>query len=377
MSIIKDDPNFVNVLTYYINPKSILQDQLYGKFNLDTQEWTDGVLAIKIRDCAESQTPDRKWIVFDGPVDAVWIENMNTVLDDNKKLCLNSGQIIKLKPTMTMMFEVEDLSQASPATVSRCGMVFMEPKQLGHNVLITSYCNDLEKYIGKTAENIKQMMYHFADACIAFTNSNGKFPVPTDPNHLVNSMINIFDCYVRDWKQEDAKIPREMEEMCNNAVVFANIWSVGAALDETTRPKFDIFFQDLLAAEDVNKKYNLDLPAFEAKKIPVKLGDFKSVFDLFFERDKINWINWLKTIPPYVVPKDVSYSQLIVPTIDSIRMNKLLYTLLINDKHPMVCGPTGTGKSISIANELKNKFDNEQYTYINLSFSAQTSANQT
>lgn len=75
-----------------------------------TGDFTDGIVPILVRKAKEDESLTKKWIVFDGPVDADWIESMNTVLDDNKMLCLTSGERIKLPDTITMLFEVADLA---------------------------------------------------------------------------------------------------------------------------------------------------------------------------------------------------------------------------------------------------------------------------
>ncbi|CAL1161540.1 unnamed protein product [Cladocopium goreaui] len=164
LGAVADGENYLPVQIHKINPKSIKQGQLYGENDEGTQEWTDGILALTVRYASSAEQTKRQWILLDGPVDAVWVENLNTVLDDNKKLCLNSGEIIKLTPVTTMMFEVEDLAVASPATVSRCGMVFLEQQDIGWQVLMLSWCERLPDRLKDQSPLLQEIMEYSVES---------------------------------------------------------------------------------------------------------------------------------------------------------------------------------------------------------------------
>jgi dynein heavy chain len=144
------------IKTKVLNPKSISMGELYGQENKDTKEWTDGLASKIMRKFANAADQRNYWLVFDGPVDALWIENLNTVLDDNMTLCLASGERIKLLHNMHLLFEVENLSEASPATVSRCGMVYMTPNNLGWKPYQVSWINRFVNREGLEDPRLKQ-----------------------------------------------------------------------------------------------------------------------------------------------------------------------------------------------------------------------------
>jgi dynein heavy chain len=73
-------------------------EELYGDFDPLSQAWTDGLASTLMREYVNIENLEKKWVIFDGPVDAIWIENMNSVLDDSMTLCLSNGERIKLKP---------------------------------------------------------------------------------------------------------------------------------------------------------------------------------------------------------------------------------------------------------------------------------------
>ncbi|WAR10683.1 DYH7-like protein [Mya arenaria] len=339
-----------------INPKAITMGQLYGCFDPVSHEWSDGVLAVSYRAFASSTTPDRKWLIFDGPVDAIWIENMNTV--------------------------------ASPATVSRCGMIYMEPSSLGWRPLVKSWLNEMPTSITEMYKStINDLFERFVDACIQLVRKGGvKEQAPTSDTQLVKGVMNLMDVQMDEFKDE-AKVSqmeeREIMTWLESIFFFALTWSVGGSCTDDGRVKFDKLIKELMSGgmtEDTRLK--LSLPELVEPPMKPYMNPFPPkgrVYDYKFIKEGAGkWVQWteeLKDNPP--IPKDAMFNEIIVPTQDTVRYTYIMNLLVQHQKSAMFVGPTGTGKSVYITDFLLNKLDKEKFKPNIINFSAQTSANQT
>ena len=358
---------FVTTRRYIMNPKSITMGQLYGSFDENTHEWTDGILSTMVRQCTYEDNQDKKWVICDGPVDAIWIENMNTVLDDNKKLCLVSGEIIKLSPTICMQFEVEDLSVASPATVSRCGMIFVEPTALGVKVLCTSWIERLPQEFKHLGDKFDKLFDAFVEAGLLFLRRNLTEICPTVDNCLVRGLFKLLDAqialYLAPSTGEEETDKGKPDEIVKGAFIFALVWSIGATCDGASRAKFDAFLRE--RAESTGN----------AALVPGN-GEDLTCYDMQFYIKNRKWCGWFDTISPFVLDAKTEFSEIAVPTLDTLRMAHLLEILALEMNNILCVGATGTGKSV-VVNERLGKEMPERFLPKMMAFSASTGCNMT
>ncbi|XP_019505362.1 PREDICTED: dynein heavy chain 3, axonemal [Hipposideros armiger] len=366
-----------------INPKAITMGQLYGCFDPVSHEWTDGVLANTFREQASSVSEEHKWIVFDGPVDAVWIENMNTVLDDNKKLCLMSGEIIQMSPKMSLIFEPADLEQASPATVSRCGMIYMESHQLGWKPLKDSYMDTLPSSLTeKHRELVNDMFMWLVQPSLEFIRLQCKFVVQTSPTHLAFSMMRLYSSLLDEIREikDDSESPEGLTSQqvflwLQGLFLFALVWTVSSTINTDGRRKFDLFFRNLIMGLDDNNPRPKSVKLTKNNIFPER----GSIYDFYFlKQGSGHWGTWTEYITKEeeTIPINAKVSELIIPTVETARQSFFLKTYVDHEIPMLFVGPTGTGKS-AITNNFLLHLPKNTYLPSFINFSARTSANQT
>ena len=410
------DESHQKVHTTVFNPKCVSMGELYGEFNDLTQEWKDGLASSFIRQAVvdTDESPDLRWTVFDGPVDALWIENMNTVLDDNMTLCLANAERIKLNHQMRMLFEVQDLAAASPATVSRCGMVFYATETLGWRPPVISWANRVMSGPGwdnDAREHVLDLFDRHVPRALSFLRANLKEIIPTVDMQLVAALTSLFESLlpksglIRDpaevaAAQKAAADGDDEEELVSSnglskLFVFCFTWSIGGALDEENRVRFDEFVREhvdpeCLVIPTTGRVHDFAIAPPKPKEEPVakaggkgakggkdKKGAGKSAANKSEPPPSPIFVPWISLVPAFTYSASVPFFDVLVPTVDTVRSAFLLTANLQAGKPTLVCGGSGVGKSVLVQRVLSELIKGGEWLGVQINFSAQTSAGAT
>lgn len=339
---------FERVSVYTINPLALSNDEIYGSFDPGTHEWTDGVLARIMRTVCKDEGLDQKWILFDGPVDTLWIESMNTLLDDNKLLTLLSGERISMPPQVSILFEVEDLKQASPATVSRAGMIYLNVEDLGWAPFVKSW---LQRKEGAMAEMVGRLVEKYVGAALEFRRRNCRELVGTDQLAAVRQLTFLYDSLATP-ENGVASADGEAAALAELWFAFAVCWSIGASVDDDGRRRFDAFLRELTSV----------FPPSD------------TVYDFWVDPKRKAWAQWEEKLSQnFRPPPELPFFKIMIPTVDTVRTRYVVSALVTPFRHTMIVGNVGVGKTMIAQSVLANLPEGRSSMTIN--FSAQTSSN--
>ncbi|CDJ60958.1 hypothetical protein EMWEY_00008520 [Eimeria maxima] len=339
-----------------MNPKAQGTDELYGVLDPVSRDWTDGLLSKIFRDANQPLPPGRKekrFILFDGDVDAVWVESMNSVMDDNKLLTLSNGERIRLEKHCALLFEVSDLKYASPATVSRCGMVYVDQRDLGSAPYYDAWARS--KSNEQLLEILDYLWEKYVPQCLAFIlhdkGREDEAPLPAKCIYRTDVSMVAQLCKVMDIMVPEALYAEPNPERLENAFIFALVWSLGATLTGEEQPRLDALLKTLSGKASISQ----------------------SLFDSFYELQSNSWLSWESKVPQYCPEAGISFTSIFVPTTDTVRAMWLLQGFASKALPTLFIGESGTAKSMMTKGWL-NTLDSEEYLQLQMNFSSRTSS---
>ena len=365
---LSDIPERIPYKIVKMNPKAITDQEMYGVKSEISDDWIPGVFSTLWQKTNDRKSKFNIWLTCDGPVDTIWIESLNTVLDDNKILTLANGERIPMSEQCKLVFEVENLNNASPATVSRCGQIYISPSDLGHKAIYEGWCglralersndeaNIIKKYIAKFFDDWK--------ICDALEKAIKGSPVMENsmPLKLINT-VNLINGLLRGLPAGVKLTDVEYERV----VTYSVAWAIGGLYEANERFQFQEYLQSK----------NCQLP--QGRK------DNETIFDYYIHIEDgkaeyriITPEKW-KPSPE----KGFKFSQILLPTLDSYRTEYLTNAILDQNKpiHSstafqqngvLLIGGSGTAKTSSVL-MWGSKFDTSVRLFKRINFSSATS----
>ncbi|GKT16503.1 Dynein-1-alpha heavy chain, flagellar inner arm I1 complex, partial [Aduncisulcus paluster] len=416
----------LKTVTKVINPKAQTVNELYGVLDPVTHDWTDGLLSNMFRTMNNTPIGEgeriQKNLLFDGDVDTLWIENLNSVLDDSKLLTLPNSERISLRDHCKMLFEVGDLQYASPATISRCGMVYVDPKDLGYSSVFKSFLKRREhppqveildrlfkKYVPPLVEYVfegdkaaqEDMLSakksdEDTDSLASAENVPGlnglRLSMPITPLNTVVQLCTMLDSLMKNMDAE-VKITRQKGEddpvavrqgapddkavslgledrsILEGLFVFCVVWSIGACIIDDDRKYFD---------EKLKRVSGLNI--IETKDSDVGSGCLpgteETIYNHFYDMRLRRWIPWEHKVSPFEANPTGDPGKLfssLVSTVDTTRHTFLLDQLMNTHDPVLFVGESGTAKTVTINNYLAS-LSREEWVTLTIAFSSRTSA---
>ena len=263
------------------------------------KDWKDGCLSNIMRKMSKNLPPfyasqNSKWVVLDGDVDAIWIESMNTVMDDNKVLTLVSNERIPLTDSMRLLFEIDSLQNATPATVSRAGILYFNDTDIGWQPYVDSW---IIKRGGSPARKdlLLALFQKYVPSVLQILRTTAlRRIVPTSSFAMVQSLCELLDAVLSD-------VPEALTE---SAFVFCAIWAFGGTI------------------VDCEKFSNIWRKSFSNVCFP----DRGTVFDYRVDFEDGGLVPWEDSVEKFV-SMGSEYSNIVVSTSGTLKQKFFLKSL--------------------------------------------------
>ncbi|GCB73974.1 hypothetical protein scyTo_0003058 [Scyliorhinus torazame] len=260
----------------------------------------------------------------------MWIESLNTVMDDNKVLTLASNERISLAPSMRLLFEISHLHAATPATVSRAGIIYVNPQDLGWSPYVTSWIDTRQAQSERA--NLTILFDKYVPFCLEQVRGNLKTITRVPENSIVQTLCSLLDCLLTP-ENIPPDSPRDIYEMY---FVFACVWAFGGAL-----------FQDQLI------NYRGKFSRWWTKEMrTIKFPSQGTVFDYYVDSDTKRFTPWTEKIPKFEMELDAPLQDVLVHTKETVALKYFIDLLVQKGKPVMLVGNAGVGKTILVSEEI-------------------------